>query len=66
MLQPPEHRIRWFVYVGGERIPRQATMRGQWGYDVECKCGWATHTGGATRTYIEDQIWFHKNIEAQP
>lgn len=59
-----EHRVKWFVYTGGpngERIPRTASMRGTWpGYDVECSCGWATHTGGAVRSYIEREVWFHK------
>lgn len=54
------HRISWFVYVDGKQIPRQATMRGQWGYDVKCSCGWETSTGGAVRSYIEREAWFHK------
>lgn len=54
------HRIRWYVYAGGVRIPRTATMRGLWGYDVECSCGWETRTGGATRGYVEREVWFHK------
>ena len=55
------HRISWFVYAGGERIPRTAKMRGQWGYDVECSCGeFKTRTGGATKSYIENEIWLHK------
>jgi hypothetical protein len=55
-----KHRIRWYVWAGNERIPRQSTMRGQWGYDVECSCGWTTNTGGAVRSYIEQEIWHHK------
>jgi hypothetical protein len=55
------HRMTWFVYVDGSKIRRQATMRGQWGYDVECSCGnFTTRTGGATRSYILDEIWSHK------
>ena len=54
------HRISWFVYAGREKIRHTAKMRGQWGYDVECTCGWKTHTGGAVRSYIEDLIWLHK------
>ena len=60
MSTTPGHRITWYVWAGRERIRRTATMRGQWGYDVECECGWATHSGGAVRSYIERQIWMHK------
>lgn len=43
-----EHRISWFK------------MRGQWGYDVECSCGWKTRTGGATRSYVQFEVDLHK------
>lgn len=59
------HRIRWFVYAGGERIPHAASMRGLWGYDVECSCGWATHTGGGTRSSLEFEVWCHKRSVAE-
>lgn len=59
------HRIRWYVYAGSERIPRTASMRGLWGYDVECSCGWETRTGGAVRRYIEEAIWMHKALEGR-
>lgn len=55
------HRITWWVYAGPERIRHTSRMRGQWGYDVTCSCGWETHTGGATRTYVADQVWMHKH-----
>lgn len=59
-----KHRISWWVYTGGpngERIRRNRHMRGWWpGYDVECSCGWKTTTGGATRSYIEKEVWLHK------
>ena len=59
------HRIRWFVYVYDSsgrryRLPRQASMRGVWGYDVECSCGWQTTTGGAIRSYVEREARQHK------
>lgn len=54
------HRMSWFVYAGREKIRRTATMRGQWGYDVECTCGWKTTTGGATKGYIDNEVWVHK------
>jgi hypothetical protein len=73
MLSPETlqaHRARWFVYAGGwgtptEKIPHTATMRGTWaGYDVACSCGWESHTGGATRTSVEDDLFMHR-LEAQ-
>lgn len=65
------HRARWYVYTGGqdangqpERIPHVSTMRGQWGYDVACSCGWETKTGGGLRRYVEDKLFDHRH-EAQ-
>jgi hypothetical protein len=58
--QHKAHRISWFVYAGGEMIPRESTMRGQWGYDAKCSCGWESRTGGGTRSYVEDMIANHK------
>lgn len=60
MTEATKHRIRWYVYAGRERIPRTSNMRGTWGYDVECSCGWQTLTGGATRRSIELDVWLHK------
>lgn len=58
------HRMSWFVYADGQRMPRQSSMRGQWGYDVVCSCGnFETHTGGATKTYIDDEIFAHRFSE---
>ena len=54
------HRITWWVYAGSERIRRTAAMRGTWGYDATCSCGWDTHTGGATRGYVQREVDFHK------
>lgn len=63
---PVKHRMSWFVYAWAPGQPavkmrHTSTMRGEWGWDVECSCGWSTKTGGATRTYIRDQVWSHKN-----
>lgn len=55
------HRAKWFVYAGSEKTPHSATMRGQWGYDVECSCGWKTHTGGATKRYVAEELWDHRH-----
>lgn len=55
------HRARWYVYLGGEMIPHQASMRGAWpGWDVICKCGWESRTGGATRGYLRWRLWDHR------
>ena len=56
----PEHRITWWVYAGRERIRRTATMRGRWGYDATCSCGWDAHTGGATRASVQRAVEDHK------
>ena len=62
-----EHKATWFVYTGDgspeyprTKIPYQATMRGTWGYDVTCSCGWVSKTGGATRNSVEDALWDHR------
>jgi hypothetical protein len=58
------HRARWFVYAGHGagrvRLPHTAAMRGLWGYDVDCSCGWQSRTGGATRRSVADELWSHR------
>lgn len=61
MTTTSAHRITWYVYAGAEKIRRTGTMRGSWGYDVDCSCGWSTKTGGALRRYVEDLVWEHKH-----
>lgn len=60
----PGHAIRWFVWGNGTdrpvKIPHTSRMRGEWGWDASCECGWQTRTGGATRTYVEGEVWMHK------
>lgn len=58
------HRARWFVYADSKRIPYVKTMRGQWGYDVVCSCGWDSKTGGAIKRYVAEELWVHR-FEAQ-
>jgi hypothetical protein len=58
-----EHRISWFAYADGKRIPRTASMRGTWGYDVTCSCGWDSRTGGATKSYLTAEVQLHKILE---
>jgi len=59
-----EHRATWWVYPEPgntvTRIRRQATMRGQWGHDVTCSCGWDSRTGGGLRRYVEDLLFDHR------
>lgn len=55
------HKVRWFVYAGGEKMPRESTMRGAWdGYDAECSCGWKSRTGGAVKRAVTDAVRSHK------
>lgn len=52
-------RFRWFAVYDGQRYRRQASMRGTWGWDVVCTCGWDSRTGGATRTSVLRDIDDH-------
>jgi hypothetical protein len=58
--QRAAHRIRWYVKVGGELIPREATMRGAWPCEAKCSCGWESRTGGAVRSYVQRLVENHK------
>lgn len=63
-----KHSITWFVWAGGEKIRHTNSMRGEWGYDAQCSCGWATYTGGAVKSDIKDSVNSHKfdvRIEAE-
>ena len=54
------HKIKWFVYAGSERIPYRSAMRGAWGFDAVCECGWDSRTGGATRAFVQGEVDVHK------
>ena len=54
------HKIRWFVVLDGKRLPREASMRGPWGWDATCSCGWDSRVGGGTLRYIRDLVRDHK------
>lgn len=64
-----KHRVRWFVWGWDPdtnvraKIPRTSGMRGLWGYDASCSCGWETRTGGATRRSVERYVQRHKWLE---
>ena len=38
-------------------------MRGAWGYDAECSCGYTTKTGGGVRRYVLELMEDHKRFE---
>lgn len=61
-----DHRVRWFVVVDGERLPRQATMRGTWGYDATCSCGWDSRTGGGTERHVRELVANHRWDTSHP
>lgn len=58
------HTIRWFVFAwNGDvkvKLPHTANMRGTWGWDASCSCGWGSRTGGATRGSVEREVREHK------
>jgi hypothetical protein len=56
-----EHKIRWFVTPDGSTwLPRESGMRGTWGYDAECSCGWKSRTGGAVERFVRERVREHK------
>jgi len=59
-----EHRAAWWVYAEPgnttTRIRHNAQMRGSWGYDVTCSCGWASRTGGGLRRYVRELLDLHR------
>jgi hypothetical protein len=58
-----QHKISWWVYAGRERIRRTANMRGTWGYDATCTCGWDSRTGGGLRRYVTERVSDHKRLD---
>lgn len=60
-MEATTHRIRWFVWAGGEKLPRESTMRGSWdGWDAECSCGWQSRTGGMIKARVAEAVRRHK------
>ena len=56
-------QIKWFVWSMDQRMPYESSMRGNWGYDAECSCGWGSHTGGAIRRCVQEEVRLHKIME---
>lgn len=54
------HKITWWVLAGDERIRRTSTMRGAWGFDATCTCGWDSRTGGALKNAVQRSVDDHK------
>lgn len=66
------HRITWYVREpeseacpdGYRRMTahfrRTAYMRG-FGFDVRCSCGWDSKTGGAVKSYVEEEVRKHRS-----
>lgn len=62
-----KHKISWFAYANAwdgssrVRLRHSASMRGSWdGWDAECTCGWASHTGGAIKARVAEAVADHK------
>jgi hypothetical protein len=56
-------QIKWFVWSMGQRMAYESSMRGTWGFDAECSCGWGSHTGGAIRSNVVEEVRLHKIME---
>jgi hypothetical protein len=52
--------IQWLVWSGMEKIPFETSMRGAWGWDVKCSCGWESRTGGGVRSWLKEMVRNHK------
>jgi hypothetical protein len=57
----PGHRVSWWVYAGDERVRYTSTMRGAWGYDATCECGWDSQTGGGVESWVTRLVNEHKH-----
>jgi hypothetical protein len=60
------HKASWYCMAWDGRgnvewFRHTSTMRGEWGHDVKCSCGWESRTGGATRRSVEDDLWQHRS-----
>lgn len=49
------HRATWKWTIGGKWYtqPWGVSVKGI-GFDVTCKCGWESHTGGAIKVRVEE------------
>jgi hypothetical protein len=53
-------QIKWFAILhdGSKMRNSQGFVHNAW--DVECSCGWATHTGGAIKASVMRDVVSHK------
>jgi len=56
-------KIKWFVWSGDVKMPHESSMRGTWGWDATCSCGWETRTGGAVRSSVLQDVQKHKRFD---
>lgn len=56
-------QIKWFVWSMGQMLPHDSSMRGNWGWDAKCSCGWETRTGGAIKSNVREKVELHKLME---
>lgn len=61
-LVPTQEKIhiKWFAVLSDGTKMRNTKGFVHNAWEVECSCGWATHTGGAIKTSIEQDIFKHK------
>lgn len=56
-------KIKWFAVLHDGSQVRNNKGFIHYAWDVTCSCGWKTNTGGALRSYIQDEVWYHKKID---
>ena len=56
-------QIKWFSVSrdGSKMRNNQGFISYSW--DVTCSCGWETKTGGAIKSFIKDEVEYHKVME---
>jgi hypothetical protein len=61
-IYPTDQKIKisWFGVSMGQRVPANKMMRGTWGWDATCSCGWDSKTGGGVRSWVKEEVELHK------
>jgi len=56
--------FKWYAVYRGERYPRARYMAARhWGWDVVCRCGWDSRTGGAIQASVKRAAEDHLLLE---
>lgn len=55
--------IKWFAVLHDGSKMRNNKGFIHYAWDVTCLCGWESRTGGAIRSCIEEEVFYHKMIE---